>query len=650
MSLGAIAMVLLSTMRYGIGMTSDTASYFSAARSLLAGKGYLGFDNRIYAQWPPLFPTLLAGFNLFGLEPATGARVLNSFAFGVIVFVSGLFFFRSTMSRPFAIMGAFSVAFAAPLLGVSVMAWSEPVFIMLLVLFLLALAYFLQAPRLSRLLLVSSLAALACLQRYAGVTLIMAGAILILVASSKTSIWRRLQYLLIFGLTSALPLGLWLWRNTMGGATVGGHAFGRPTIPQLIRSSSIGLEILAPWFFTERVPNPAKIIAIGSILFLAMALALVTCLKNWDHRQLRITHIITAMIFGIVYFGFLATAAAGLRWDLEPRLMAPLYIPVMILVVTGIEAGIRLAQEATGGRKSLPIVGATLFGLWLLYPLTESKQDIFRFRRVGTDGYSSALWKDSAMMDWLRHHPLDGAIYSNTPDAVFLLTGQIAEITPHHYWSPADRAAWMAHTETPQEYVVWSHYSCWNYLYDLRELLSRYRTEEIASFEDGKIYRLLGESDGPPAFGLFRLWSAVKNKHVYAISRAERDQLLADRSQKWVNEGPVFYVYHTPEPNTVGVHRLRSASRDTQLLVADPGKREKLLTNGTDWTDDGTVFFVATKPTEEDLVPVYDLWSDSLDDYFYTARQKEIGLLTTGGGSDIWTVGGIVWYAYGPPQ
>ena len=77
-------------------------------------------------------------------------------------------------------------------------------------------------------------------------------------------------------------------------------------------------------------------------------------------------------------------------------------------------------------------------------------------------------------------------------------------------------------------------------------------------------------------------------------------------------------------------------------------KLNELLTDGSDWTDDGVVFFIDTEPIQDGFLPVYHLRSDRLNDHFYTTRQKEIDSLT-GAGSDIWTCDGIVWYAYGPP-
>jgi len=144
----------------------------SASQSLLLGEGYRYFDGGIYAKWPPLFPTLLAALHVVGLEPVAGARFLNAFAFGMIVYVSGRLFLRCTTSVAFALPGVLSIILSAPLVAVSIMVWSEPVFAALAALFTLAMPGFLRTQSRTSLVSISLLAALACLRRYAGVTLI----------------------------------------------------------------------------------------------------------------------------------------------------------------------------------------------------------------------------------------------------------------------------------------------------------------------------------------------------------------------------------------------------------------------------------------------------------------------------------------------
>ena len=144
-SLLGIGLVLVATSRYGVGLSPDSAYYIFAARSLLSGKGYLDFDGTLYTNWPPLFPTLLAGLGLVGIEPLDGARLLNAVTFGLIVLASGKLFIRCIRSKAFAVLGILSVLLSFQLLKVSVMAWSEPVFILLVLFFIMYMPSFLKS-------------------------------------------------------------------------------------------------------------------------------------------------------------------------------------------------------------------------------------------------------------------------------------------------------------------------------------------------------------------------------------------------------------------------------------------------------------------------------------------------------------------------
>lgn len=647
LGLGAVGLALLCTARYGPGTTPDSASYLSAARSLLAGNGYLYCDDRFYAQWPPLFPTLLALFGLTGVGPLAAARLLNSAAFGATVLLSGRLFVRSTTSKTFAIMGTLSVALAAPLLTVSIMTWSEPVFIVLALSFVLCLARFLQGPSLRWLLSAAALGALACLQRYVGVVLIAAGSLLIVAGASKVSLWRRFRYLVVFCAVSATPLALWLLRNKLAGHTVGGHSFRPVSFQQLAHSALVAAETLAPWFFSPRAPNAVKSVAVALIVTLAAALLLASRLRFHDRGAGRMTHLGTAAVVGVFYFGFLALSAAGLRWDPEPRLTAPLYVFVMLPVVAGAEASLRVLRAVTGGRQWPATAGILLCAAWLLYPLTETRQVLAHCRRHGAGGYSTPAWQQSPLMRWLRQHPLDGRIYSNVPDAVYILAGASAEITPHHYWTAADFAARLAEFPTPRKYVVWSHYRHWDFLYDLPELISRYRMEEIASFVDGKVYRLLGAANGPPVFGVYRFWSPRLSRHLYTLDKAERDRLVNDRTEAWTYEGPAFHVFVTEAARTRPVYRFRSNRLGSEFYTISDEERDKLAADHSGWSDEGVAFYAYPQPVRDDVSPVHRLWSDRLGYHFYTASEEELAGLRADP-AHTWTYEGIAWYAHGP--
>src|SRR5262245_33165879 len=60
LALLAAGLSLALTSWHGAGVASDGANYVSAARSVLAGQGFVQSDGAPLALWPPLEPLLLA--------------------------------------------------------------------------------------------------------------------------------------------------------------------------------------------------------------------------------------------------------------------------------------------------------------------------------------------------------------------------------------------------------------------------------------------------------------------------------------------------------------------------------------------------------------------------------------------------------------
>ena len=100
--LGAL-IILFRTHTYGVGIGSDETQYLSMAKNFAEGNGFTNFMGRHPPAWPPLFPATLAVGVLFGLDAPDAARFLNATAFGLIVFLSGLYLARRVKSRLLAL-------------------------------------------------------------------------------------------------------------------------------------------------------------------------------------------------------------------------------------------------------------------------------------------------------------------------------------------------------------------------------------------------------------------------------------------------------------------------------------------------------------------------------------------------------------------
>jgi hypothetical protein len=60
LALAGTGLVLLSTAKYGAGISPDSTAYFDVARNLLAGKGLVFHAGGPLVIYAPLYPILLA--------------------------------------------------------------------------------------------------------------------------------------------------------------------------------------------------------------------------------------------------------------------------------------------------------------------------------------------------------------------------------------------------------------------------------------------------------------------------------------------------------------------------------------------------------------------------------------------------------------
>jgi hypothetical protein len=666
-----IVVVLLSTSRYGVGTLADSAHYIATARSLLAGTGYRSYASSVqeergyrsdmsapYTQWPPLFPTLLAAIGLAGVDPQVGARWLNAIAFGLIVFLSGELFARYTTSKVLVVTGAVAVLTSSPLVDFAVMALSEPVFIVLVLLVGLSLPGFLRDRRRSGLVLVSVLVGLACLQRYAGVCLIPAVGILIGISALRYRPLQGLIYLLIFGVLSTAPTALWCLRNhAVAWAPVGGHQPHPISAAALIGPFEAGARVVTTWLFPWT--RLGAIRPVYAALVLVLAGAAIVCSRtiragprqpaDGGGRDARGLQIASTTFIALVFFGFTVVCGAGLVWRPEQRHLSPIYPFCLAFLIAGLEGVHRLLPPRVARPVLVALVLVVLGALWLQSPVRALWRNTVYRMQDGAGGFITTAWEDSPMMAWLRRHPLPGWVFSNVPGGVYMLAGIPAETTPFAEWRSARFAEQVAALE--HAYVVWSYHRKTSALLDERELASRYKLEEMMAFPDGSIYRVYGITRPQPwVEAIYRFWSPATGCHFYTIDRQKRDELMNDFSRTWVYENTPFYAFSTAQSGTCPVYHFQSSRSPAHFYTMNETEKDRLLRESTGaWTYAGVAFYAFADKQAEDLVPVYRLWSPKRRSHFYTANERERERLVKSGPHQ-WTEEGIAWYAYGPPH
>jgi len=269
---GGSVLLALACSRHGAAIGGDGVGYVMAARNLLAGQGlsWVGAagDIRPMTIFGPLFPILLSGAGLAGIEAQTAARWLNALLFGTNVFLI-LAVLRLSLRAPWMPwLGGLMLAFFPPILGLHAGVQSEPVFITLLLLEILALTRALRSDSRAWLLAAGAASGFAYLARYAGLAFIASGFLAVLMQPKAT--WRlRLGRAALFALVACLPVVAWMTRNGL----VGGTATARLIDIELPAASLAYLlaDLVSYWFLPDRLSvfYRAGAVALGGILLAA---------------------------------------------------------------------------------------------------------------------------------------------------------------------------------------------------------------------------------------------------------------------------------------------------------------------------------------------------------------------------------------------
>jgi hypothetical protein len=224
-SLFGAGMVLYAT-RGGIGVQSDSAFYVGVARSLAEGRGLgltrptIGFE--FFSIFPPLYSLCLAGLEAIGLDLIAAARWMNALLFGLMIALAGGFFLWKWKAPLAGCLVAVLIAFSPSLIGAHAWLLSEPLYYFLATVALLALVIHLTESGWKWLVLSAVAAALAALDRYAGLALA-AGGLIVLSLQPGINLRLRLKRTAVFGLISLLPTVIWLWIARVQGGTVAGR-------------------------------------------------------------------------------------------------------------------------------------------------------------------------------------------------------------------------------------------------------------------------------------------------------------------------------------------------------------------------------------------------------------------------------------------
>lgn len=483
--LGAL-LVLVATSRHGVGLSPDSVNYVATARSLTARRGYASYDGRPYVAWPPLFPAVLAFGAVLGLDPVHGARLLNALVLGAIVLACGRLFIRTLRSRTLAVIGAFAML-GGPLSGVCSMAWSEPLFVLLTVLCLMAVAAFLEHQKPVALIIAATLGALCCLQRYAGAAMVMAGCTALAAFPPRTPQWRRLGRAALFGAVAVLPVGLWMLRNY---AATGTPAGGRsPSELSVWRNLARTVDVTTSWLTARDVPSGIRIAVVAIVAATVLGMSIRSRQRVSPAPRTRYFSVVTLGLFAIVFTAFQVMVSSLMALDrIGDRLLIPLYVPAVFFALLAADEALAALASALGRPRTARAIVLAAVAPWLLSLASATRASTLNRFLHGAGGYATDEWVQSPTIGYVRAHRLGQGVYSNAPDALYILAGLEAR------WACKDDEALsdfrLRVASDREAYLVWFKRTRRRYVVRPEMVDTMLPLEELAVLSDGTVYQM----------------------------------------------------------------------------------------------------------------------------------------------------------------
>jgi 4-amino-4-deoxy-L-arabinose transferase-like glycosyltransferase len=466
----------------GLGLTNDSAAYLGGARSLLAGTGYsdVWLDSALEAvtHYPPLLSLTLSGIGLLGLDPYRAARVLHILLFAANTGLIGLLGLRMTKSQAAGIFLALLFGTNAQLLRIHAQVLSEPLFIFFSLASFLTFSIAIEsqsAKEISEpstalrlraapsaqgwqlstahwLLLTGFLTSLAFLTRYSGLALIATFLVAIFLFQPD---WRSRFIRIAQFLAGAVPpIAAWFIRNSL----VAESATNRGMQFNLIQISNIrtGLwnvaDFLTPfqawqeWLFRSGVMS-AFLIIFGLFLLAWLALNAWNLLfRSANQPSIQSPNPIT-FTTALYVFGYLCAVLFSMSFfdastKFQHRILSPLYVSWMILLVAVFQSlntkdtkGTKEEQEKKSVftriiRQIRAPFSLTLVAIILALSTFNFQHSLTELREIDGLGYASWRWRQMNVLAIIKDLPPDVAIYSNSPPAVYLVTGRASRVIP----------------------------------------------------------------------------------------------------------------------------------------------------------------------------------------------------------------------------
>jgi hypothetical protein len=417
---------------------TDPVAYISTARSLDNGQGFGYYDgNAVFtpiAFHPPFYPLVLAFLGVFKINLVVGARWFNTFAFVASIFLAGLFFFLYCRVQVLGIIAsALMVAFPY-MVEMFSSAYSEPLFILLLLSGGLSLIAFLRNEKPFNFLSSVLLFALIPMTRYIGFALVIAAGVSIMLFSTGKA-RTRIKKAALFVSIASVPIFIWLlWVYSGSAHNLAGRSISVNPGDLGVRFQTfrgIFLDTVWKWIPFQshktlwRYSVRLVLTGLGLVVVLVLSLLAKRKLGNDSNAGIQESGLLILSFFGLSSLTGLVVLTcsyifASPTLTMDNRMLLPFYVTGVMTLSGGFAlwhcAWFRGRMQIL---QSIPCLMMVVCVIWY-FPQTK---EMISSLHPGV-GYTAFRWDRAALIQAVRSLPPDKAVISDEWELLLLWTGR----------------------------------------------------------------------------------------------------------------------------------------------------------------------------------------------------------------------------------
>ncbi|ASU34550.1 hypothetical protein [Mucilaginibacter xinganensis] len=473
--------IYLFTAYSGVGISPDSIMYASTATNIQAHGTLITFNKGPLVFFPVFYPFFLAIIQFITrVDPIEAGAMINASLFAAVIFTSGWIMEKFiSHSRIYKWLILIAIILSPGLLEIYTFLWSETLFIFEILLFIIAYWKYLQTHSTNALISVAAITAVSCITRYAGVTVVGAGGLMLLL-DNKLTVKKKISHILIFGFVSvSLLVGNLILNRINSGLSTGTRY---PSVTPFIDNLYYFGTVICDWGSLSKTAYPFAPVITSAVL---LALTGILLWKAFKGRINSYENIVIA--FAVVYGLFIVISASISRYErINSRLLSPMFIPLLISCTSWVPDVLILIKS-----KAKYVLAAVAILLMLAFEYSTVLTDYQRYddeRDYGVPGYSDDDWNKSEFIVYLKNHKnlfKPGIpIYTDADEAVYLFTRMSSTVIPHKE-PKADVQKFYAQK---QFYLIWFTNLYNTELISLPDIMKNKKLVKIGAAKEGEIY------------------------------------------------------------------------------------------------------------------------------------------------------------------